>query len=38
VADAAAHLAARADDPWAGIDGARQSLAAPMRRLGYAPG
>lgn len=37
VADAAAHLAARRDDPWAGIDAARQSLTAPMRRLGYRP-
>ena len=38
VADAAAHLESRRDDPWAGIDAARQSLAAPMRRLGHAPG
>lgn len=37
VADAAAHVAARALDPWDGIEAARQSLAAPMRKLGYAP-
>jgi bifunctional non-homologous end joining protein LigD len=37
VTDAAAWLVSRGADPWADMGEARQSLTAPMQRLGYRP-
>jgi bifunctional non-homologous end joining protein LigD len=36
--NAAAHLAARPADPWASLEAGKQSLAAPIKALGWRPG
>ena len=37
IGNALGHLAARQADPWAGLEAHKQSLAGPMKALGYRP-